>query len=941
MIGAFYKKPKIAFFLTCLGLIISQLDQVTLAQIIPDQTLGTENSVVNQINEHLEHIEGGAIRGANIFHSFLEFNIAEGAAAYFANPQNIVNIFSRVTGQNPSHLMGTLGVLGNANLFFMNPNGIVFGPNSQLDIAGSFVATTANSFTFPNGEYSAVNPQTPPLLTVTATAPIGLRLEGPNATIINQGNLAAGGNLTLAGGNLDLQGQLLAGENLTLRALDTVKIRDSVPTPFIAAAAENLLIQGEQTVDIYALNHPHSGLFAGADFIMRSPNPIIGDAHYWSRGNFQIEDLEGNLGDLNSIEDPIIRAAGDVSFNSYEGTSLHIIAGGSVNAGTIIITDVETGTPGIDFIQEDITLTYDGTVINIDGSQQATVDIRAGVKPEAIGMTGITGPATSADITIGDIAIIPENGVVLLTNQYEPNLSLSGGDINILSQQGLFEIGIFSLNPLALVAIDARGNVNINGSILAESTSTLKEGGDVIVNSQEYFSLTNGLINVTGNEGGNIKINAKNINIVNSIILGGIGSGLGFDGAGSGDIRLNATETLTVASSLVFNEVNFGAIGDSGKVIINAQEIAINNSMIASEMLGRGNSGAVQIKANEGITIDGESSGIFSVVFPDAVGTSGGIVIDTSTLSLTNGGTISASTFGQGDSGAVQIKANESITIDGEGSNGLPSGIFSQVNSNAVGTSGGTVIDTSTLSLTNGGIISAATFGQGDAGAVKITTGSLSMTNGTQLSSITLGQGNAGDITLNARDSLLLSTINSFSLAENEGNSGNAGNITIKVPEGNILFNGSQESPSLINSFSVADNGISGNGGDVNIVTNGNLNNVEIITLSSSGESGSVKIESPSNLSLNNVTVTTSQQFTVEVPEPTMDNPNNTRTITLDIDGNTGQTGDFLINTSGNLTLNNSNILADTKGTNPAGNVNLTSQGAITLNDTSALPYLW
>ena len=634
-----------------------------------------------------------------------------------------------------------------------------------------------------------------------------------------------------------------------------MKVRDSVAQPFIASAVGQLIVQGNQEIDIFALNHPHSGLFAGGDLTLKSPNPVIGDAHYWSRGNFQIEDLEGNLGDLNSIEDPIIRAAGNVSFNIYQGTSLHIIAGGSVNAGTITITDVETGTSGIDFIQEAITLT-DGTVINIDGSQQATVDIRAGVKPEAIGITGITGfagfpidlfadasgsslepppstsePTTSTDITIGDIAIIPENGTVLLTNQYEPNLSLSGGDINILSSQGFFGLGIFPLignNPMAeidLVAIDARANVNINGLILASSLS--KQGGDVIINSQEDISLTNGEINVTGNEGGSINANAKNININNAQALAGIGEGLGFKNAQAGDIKLDVTEKLEIENSLVFNDVNFDAVGNSGRILVNAQDVVINDSFITTDIAGRGNSGGilidtstlsltnggligartfgegdaglVQVTASEGIALDGERSdgfpsGIFSTVEPDAVGTSGGIVIDTPSLSLTNGGQISASTFGEGDAGLLQISATEGITLDGETSDGLPSGIFSTVATDAVGRSGGILIDTSTLSLTNGGEISARTEGQGDAGLVQITategitldgekdsdgfasrilspvardaagtsggividTTSLTLTNGGLISAITDGKGDAGEVKITATKGITL-----------------------------------------------------------------------------------------------------------------------------------------------------------------------------------------
>jgi large exoprotein involved in heme utilization and adhesion len=86
------------------------------SQIIPDQTLGNESSVVvpnvniNGINS--DRIDGGAIRGSNLFHSFQDFNIDNGRGAYFSNPENISNILSRVTGNNLSNILGTLGVLG-------------------------------------------------------------------------------------------------------------------------------------------------------------------------------------------------------------------------------------------------------------------------------------------------------------------------------------------------------------------------------------------------------------------------------------------------------------------------------------------------------------------------------------------------------------------------------------------------------------------------------------------------------------------------------------------------------------------------------------------------------------------------------------------------------------------------------------------------------------
>ena len=114
------------------------LQSITIAQIIPDNTLNNESSILTP-NVEIENniadlIEGGAIRDTNLFHSFFEFNISDGQRVFFANPDSVVNIFSRITGNNPSEIFGVLGVNGNANLFLINPNGIVFGENASLDV---------------------------------------------------------------------------------------------------------------------------------------------------------------------------------------------------------------------------------------------------------------------------------------------------------------------------------------------------------------------------------------------------------------------------------------------------------------------------------------------------------------------------------------------------------------------------------------------------------------------------------------------------------------------------------------------------------------------------------------------------------------------------------------------------------------------------------------
>ena len=117
--------------------------------ITPDTTLGTEASQVVPLAPlpTIDLIQGGAVREQNLFHSFEQFNIGEGNRAYFIAPSaDIANIFARITGGNPSEIFGVLGTRqadlsrSNADLFLINPNGILFGENSALDVGGSFTA---------------------------------------------------------------------------------------------------------------------------------------------------------------------------------------------------------------------------------------------------------------------------------------------------------------------------------------------------------------------------------------------------------------------------------------------------------------------------------------------------------------------------------------------------------------------------------------------------------------------------------------------------------------------------------------------------------------------------------------------------------------------------------------------------------------------------------
>jgi filamentous hemagglutinin family protein len=564
-------------------------------QITPDGSLPTKVEQQGNVAE----ITGGEQAGNNLFHSFQDFSVSTGNEAFFNNGIDINNILSRVTGGNISSIDGLIRSNGTANLFLINPAGIIFGENARLDVGGSFLGSTATGLLFDDGTEFSAKDLAAPVLTINA--PIGLNLRGATGDISSTGNLNSDRDLTLAADNLSLQGKLQAGNNLTLQALDTIEIKDSINQPAIATAGNELSLQGDRTINLSILNNGDSGLFSGGDLILRSNNPINGDAHYYSGGNFRIEQLDGTLGNFISIEDPVVRSQGDVSFASYEGASLHILAGGSVTVdGDIRITGTDTTANSL---QEIITLSNGGQ-ININGSAEPTLDIRAGTTASGTpviieGFTANT-TATGSNININGTVNNP-GGTVFLTNQYQPNTTLTGGDITTTA--------INTSNSLGNggnVTVDSRNDINIPNGI--NTASTVDSQLTTVANLQTLPETT-----IASGNGGAIAllavrdITSGNFNTASTVNLNLITEVDTIEEANTGfpfpqaNIQAGTGGVINLRAG---NNINVGNLNSNSAIAINSDSVSLDSFSIIGAFLelNTGDGGKVNLQAGNNLT---------------------------------------------------------------------------------------------------------------------------------------------------------------------------------------------------------------------------------------------------------------------------------------------------------------------------------------------------
>ena len=165
-------------FLTTLG-------AVSHAQITLDGSLGPRGPLPGPY--YRIDADVGQIRGSNLFHSFGQFSVPTGGSATFTGPNTIANIMGRVTGGQASVIDGRLqSAIPGANLYLLNPSGVLFGPNARLDISGSFHVSTADFLRLADGATFFANPGQASVLTVAPPAAFGFLGPNPAAIAIQE-----------------------------------------------------------------------------------------------------------------------------------------------------------------------------------------------------------------------------------------------------------------------------------------------------------------------------------------------------------------------------------------------------------------------------------------------------------------------------------------------------------------------------------------------------------------------------------------------------------------------------------------------------------------------------------------------------------------------------------------------------------------------------------
>ncbi|MEH2273037.1 MAG: filamentous hemagglutinin N-terminal domain-containing protein [Nostoc sp.] len=573
-----------------------------LAQIKEDGTLGTNSSIVRPslINgQQTDQIDGGATHGTNLFHSFEQFSVLTGSTAYFNNAANIENVITRVTGKSISNIDGILRANGTANLFLINPNGIIFGPNASLNIGGSFVASTASSLNFADSnKFSATDPQTTPLLTVSV--PVGLQFGAISGTIRNQSQASPGGVINYLEAPVGLQVQpgktlALVGGGLVLEGGNLTAKGGRIE---LGSVALNSLVKMKQTDQGWDLGYESVKNFQDIQLISRTEIPSYVDASGEGGSNILVQGrrvlLTGSSQILaNSLSRQLAANLTVTASDTVEligpGTPLMVGTFGGGDAGNLTINTRKL-------------IVSNGAQVFLDNSvsdSMAQLTVNASDSVELIG--GFSFPSSTSPI--GNF--IPSG---LLSITYDVG---NAGNITINTRR-------LSIQEGARVSTESDGRFLFPENQFKPATG---QGGNLTVNASESIELTGTSPN--GSKPSSLSASttgsgsAGNLDITTGLLIIRNGAAINVSSEARKDVDYQggvpnlgkAGElNITARSILLDNKgklTSNSELGKGGNITLQVRDLLLmrRNSQISTNAGGDGNGGNITIKAPNGFLV--------------------------------------------------------------------------------------------------------------------------------------------------------------------------------------------------------------------------------------------------------------------------------------------------------------------------------------------------
>ena len=607
-----------------LAILLSQGNEVR-GQIAPDNTVNTQV----ETNDNVYSITGGIESGKNLFHSFEQFSLLADEVANFDHGLEIENIFSRVTG-GISEIDGLIQTQGNASLFLLNPAGVVFGGNAQLDIGGSFVVSTADSLIFENGtEFSAVAPEVESLLTISS--PVGLQYgrSGAIAVLPNDNldpassglSIDPGNTLALLGGDVSINQNSFntVGSNIEIASIKTGKIglqTDNFGWQFDYQDAESLgkinfsdnaLISSSGRANLRAETIEFTAGSAIFDF--NQFGEIENSINLTAAKSIEIDNSllitqVGQRSDL--IDEAITERGGDILI---EAPKVSISNGSVISAATL-----SEGAGGS---------------VTINAPDLVKLSAEEGNNPSfIISSTLESGLGGSIDINTGTLTIESGSQIQAFAGR---DAMAKGGTITVDASQ---EITLSGKGILRSPNVDENGEINISEQeFLSGFSASSGEADDAIAQGQ-----------VRG-KSGNLTINTPKLFIDRAAQISVNSYGL----ADAGNIKISASIlSLDTAGEIVANTV----LGEGGSIDILAHELIILDrfSSISTTAEGQSDGGNIILETTNLVLQDSNR------VSANAVeGNGGNILIDTQGLFVDRSSSITASSQVETNQGNVEI----------------------------------------------------------------------------------------------------------------------------------------------------------------------------------------------------------------------------------------------------------------------------------------------